>query len=222
MVPGLFSREGEVAIRLDKYGCERRRDFFWEILQCSESVYGLTDSYRYQFSEFRYRLHNHIVLSDQLKQRGYKYIVRHPGIEFVYRLEACGLRYVGKTVDPYGRYFSHITGESCSSIHVMTAAMDNRVIPKMEIIDFCDKKSVSFVENFWMTRLECVNSVRKKNWREEFDKKPATFKSVMAHQLLGFESHHFSQLLPQAGDLVTEIMTQKEQGSSENAPSSTI
>jgi hypothetical protein len=164
------------------------------MLNMADSVYGETVvNSTYYLSELRYRVREYIKISDDLKEMGYHFILIGQGVEFIYKMYACGILYIGKTKDPFKRFGEHVINSTNSAMAVVSAAIDNMVVPRMEVIDLCEEKCTE-VESFWIIDSDCVNTARYKNKYKGFVTNPQNFKCVTARKKLGVEPYHFEKM----------------------------
>ena len=178
----------------DKYGKSQRIDFFLQIL-------GGARSCRRDFAqELRYRGRQMVFLSDALKLQGYEYI--QPDIRrYIYKLEACGYVYIGQTKDPFARFVDHLIDSQTSSVILVTAAIDNNLVPRMEVIDITDDVSSNAIEGFWIRYAkwkgyDVVNAIQNNDELARFvESQGDGFKSVIASKIMGYPSATFPSLL---------------------------
>lgn len=177
------------------YSSERLCEYYSTMLHMVESEYGdqITESNTYKRSELRYRLRKFISISEQLKKNGYQYILVSKEIEYIYQIFACGLTYIGRSKDPFKRFGEHFTRSGCSSSIVVESAIDNNVIPQLEVIDICAMGSTA-VEAYWIGNSDCVNSQKYKLKRLDLKNSPNSYKCVVARQKLGIEPYKFNSL----------------------------
>lgn len=173
--------------------------YFQEILQCAfpEYVKEATALQKAHNSQIRSVLRNFVFLSSELKQLEYSFSRPCKNIKYIYRLEACNLRYIGQTNDPLERFTNHIGGNDNKGSGILVqSAMDNNLVPQMEILDICDDRSKFAIEGYWMSQFECVNKQRNLDHLNAFLKEPEKFRSVVAHRLMGKQPTEFKELLP--------------------------
>lgn len=177
------------------YSKERRHEYYSSILEMVESQYGegITESRKYIHSEWRYRLRKFIYISEELKKNGYSFVISNEEIEYIYKMSACGMNYIGKTKDPFKRFVEHMTSTDCSSSLVIDSAIDNNIVPKLEVIDICEAKATA-VEAYWIGSLNCINKQTYKKKRYELEKSPNSYKCVVARKRLGIEPFEFDVL----------------------------
>jgi hypothetical protein len=179
-----------------RYSKEHRTNYYEAVLQMEKSIYGdgITESRRYQLSELRYRLRKLCSISEDLKKAGYNFIIVQEEVEYIYNFSACGLNYIGKTKDPFQRFGRHITDPTISSALVAESAIDNSIVPLLEVIDICAVGEVA-VEAYWINNFNCVNTQKYKLKKYELQKSPYSHKCVIARQKLGIEPFEFSSLI---------------------------
>ena len=133
---------------------------------------------------FQRQAAKYICFCDALKAKGYQVLAR--GVEYIYKLEACGFCYVGSSNDPARRYLQHVTNCSGGSAAVLIdAAIRSGIAPEMTMIDICDSNSVLAVEGFWIHRLVCINSMTNEAQYEQFVECPGEYRSAIANETLG-------------------------------------
>lgn len=171
-----------------KYAKEQRARFWWDLLECRDSQYGLEKtSWRYRAGEFRYAIRNYVSISPELLEFGMTTIVPEDDKVFVYRVSGCGMTYVGQTGDPYKRYCEHLT-ESVNSISpLIEAAIDNNVSPTMTVIDVCADSCKLAVEGFWIrwTMPDCLNIAGNETETDAFLRDPESYECAVAKRIVG-------------------------------------
>jgi hypothetical protein len=177
-----------------KYGKPQRIDYFIQILggrRCHSRTFA---------QELRYCGKEMVVLSDSLKRKGYEYIQADTH-KYIYKMEACGYTYIGATKDPFGRYVDHLVNSQTSSVIVVAAAIDNNLVPCIEIVDITDDKSSNGIEGFWIRyskykNWDVVNTIRNNDEFARFvEQKGDGFRSVIASKIMGYEATVFPALL---------------------------
>ena len=178
----------------ERYSKAQRIDFFLQIL-------GGSPSCRRDFSqELRYRGRQMVFLSDALKAQGYQYI-QADSHRYIYRLAACGYTYIGQTNDPFARYVDHLISTETSCVVLATAAIDNGLVPRMEIVDITDETSSNGVEGFWIRyakwkKGDVVNVIQNNDEFARFvEQNGDGFRSVIASQIMGYEASTFPAFL---------------------------
>lgn len=176
-----------------RYGKDQRLAYFLQVL-------GGTRRHPRDYSqELRYCGRQMVVLSEPLRRLGYTYIQADTH-KYIYKLEACGYVYIGVTADPFARYVDHLVYSRSSSVILIAAAIDNNLVPLLEIIDITDEQSSNGIEGFWIRylswkRCHVVNSAQNIEELARFVKSSGGFRSVIANRLMGYEAATFPALL---------------------------
>jgi hypothetical protein len=161
----------------------------------------------------RYCGRNMICLSDTLQRLGYQYIQADTH-RYIYALEACGYMYIGATKDPFARFVDHIISSQCSSVILIAAAIDNNLVPRMEVVDVTDEESSNGIEGFWIRYLSwkgyhVVNSMHNADELARFVKNGGGFRSVVANRLVGYSGATFPALLVSSTGVPMQELTKK-------------
>jgi len=140
-----------------------------------------------------------VFLSDTLRSLGYEYIQADTH-RYIYALEACGFMYIGASKDPYARFVDHIISSQSSSVILVAAAIDNNVVPGMQVVDVTDEESSNGIEGFWIrySSLKGCHVINSKENNDEFArlmKDADAFRSVVAHRIMGYPAATFPALL---------------------------
>jgi hypothetical protein len=138
----------QIRAAANKYGKRQRIDYFIEILGGRLPSYVQRD-FTKELSALRYCGKAMVFLSNCLENQGYRYI-QSDTHRYIYKLEVCGYSYIGATKDPFARYVAHLMDSQTSSVILVAAAIDNGVVPRMEIIDITDEYSSKGIEGFWI------------------------------------------------------------------------
>ena len=122
--------------------------------------------------------------------------------------------YIALTKDPYARFVDHIISSQCSSVILVAAALDNNVIPRMEVVDITDEESSNGIEGFWIRYLSwkgfhVVNSMRNTDEVARFVNNGSGFTSVVANRLMGYQSTSFPALLVSSSAVPMRELTKK-------------
>lgn len=179
-----------------KYDTAQRFDYFLKILG-GDRLH--PKEFSQEIKTLRYCGRRMVCLSDTLRMIGYLYIQADTH-RYIYALEACGYMYVGATKDPFARYVDHIISSQCSSVILVAAAIDNNVVPRMEVVDVTDEESAHGIEGFWIRYLSwkghhVVNSMENNDEFARLLKDASSFKSVVAHRIIGYPAATFPALL---------------------------
>lgn len=167
-----------------KYKTSQRHEFFAEACGVDTSDC-MTESAAE--AVFRYGIvrNGYVSLSNGLKKRG---ITNIGGLKlldktYIYRLCACDMTYVGKTNDPLQRFGQHILRSEASAGYLIETAMDNWVVPRLQVIDVTSAKDAPFIEAYWISALKTVNASRLKARFREYQANPTEYESIICRDL---------------------------------------
>ena len=146
-----------------KYKLPQREQFLAEACGL-EARKWMTESAIVAALRFGVVRNGYVYLSNGLKKHG---ITNIGGLDlldktYIYRLYACDMTYVGKTNDPLKRFVEHIRDSKASAGYLVETAMDNRIVPRLQVIDVTNANDAPFIEAYWINALKTVNASRLK------------------------------------------------------------
>jgi hypothetical protein len=116
-------------------------------------------------------------------------------------MAACGYTYIGQTRDPFSRFVDHLISSQTSCSILVTAAIDNGVVPRMEIVDVTNEQSSNAIEGFWIRYaqwkgFDLVNSHHNiAEFARFVESHGDGFRSVIASRIMGYQAATFPSLL---------------------------
>src|SRR5581483_8200127 len=197
----------QVKVAAAKYGTAERTIYLIQAL-------GGRHVHQEDYSKaLRYCGRKMVSLTDPMRRLGYQY-TQADTHSYIYALEACGYMYIGATKDPYARFVDHIISSQCSSVILVAAAIDNNVIPRMEVVDVIDDESSNGIEGFWIrySSLKVCHVVNSMHNSDEFArlmKDADAFRSVVAHRIMGYPAATFPALLVSTSAVPMQELTKR-------------